>query len=38
MNEIADTVKIFKNVQFGENVTIEDYVVICTPPIKKKEG
>jgi len=38
MNEIADTAKIFKNVQFGENVTIEDYVIIGTPPMKKKEG
>jgi len=38
MNKIANTAKIFKNVHFGENVTIEDYVVIGTPPMKKKEG
>ena len=38
MNKIVNTAKIFNNVQFGENVTIEDYVVIGTPPMKKKEG
>ena len=38
MNNIAATAKIFKNVHFGENVTIEDFVVVGSPPMKKMEG
>jgi len=38
MSEIADTAKILKNVQLGNNVTIEEYVIIGTSPIGKKEG
>ena len=38
MNNITATAKIFKNVHFGENVTIEDFVVVGSPPMKKMEG
>jgi len=38
MNKIADTAKIFKNVILGENVTIEDFVIIGVPPKSKNEG
>ena len=38
MNKIADTAKIFKNVILGENVTIEDFVIIGVPPKGKNEG
>lgn len=38
MNKIADTVKILKNVHLGDNVTIEDYVIIGSPPRGRKEG
>lgn len=38
MNKIADTAKILQNVHLGENITIEDYVIIGAPPTKRKEG
>jgi len=38
MNKIADTAKILQNVHLGENITIEDYVIIGAPPAKRKEG
>lgn len=38
MNDIAQTAKIFKNVQLGENVTVEDYVIIGVPPRGRKDG
>jgi len=38
MNKIATSAKIFENVKLGNNITIEDFVIIGTPPYKKKEG
>lgn len=38
MSNIADTAKIFKNVHLGNNVTVEDYVIIGVPPVGKKDG
>lgn len=38
MNEISKSAKILKNVILGENVKIEDFVIIGIPPMKKKEG
>jgi len=38
MSNIADTAKIFKNVHLGNNVTVEDYVIIGVPPVGKEEG
>jgi acetyltransferase-like isoleucine patch superfamily enzyme len=38
MKDIAQTTRIFKNVQLGENVTIEDYVIIGVPPRRRKDG
>jgi len=38
MNKIADTAKILKNVKLGENVTIEDFVIIGVPPKGKHDG
>lgn len=38
MSKIADTVKIFRNVHLGGNVTIEDYVIIGVPSMNKKKG
>ena len=38
MNEISNSAKILKNVHLGENVKIEDYVIIGVPPMKKNEG
>jgi len=38
MNKIADTAKILQNVNLGENITIEDYVIIGAPPAKRNEG
>jgi len=38
MSSIAKTARIFKNVQLGENVVVEDFVIIGMPPKGKKEG
>jgi len=38
MSNIAKTARIFKNVKFGENVVVEDFVIIGVPPKDKKEG
>ncbi len=38
MNEISKTARILKNVDIGKNVKIEDFVIIGTPSMKKKEG
>jgi acetyltransferase-like isoleucine patch superfamily enzyme len=38
MNDIAQTARILKNVRFGENITIEDYVIIGVPPRGRKDG
>lgn len=38
MSNIAKTAKILKNVQLGENVIVEDFVIIGVPPKGKKEG
>ena len=38
MNKIATSSKIFENVKFGNNITIEDFVIIGNPPYKKKDG
>jgi len=38
MKGIAKTAKILKNVQLGENVVVEDFVIIGVPPKGKKEG
>ncbi len=38
MKKIAKTAKILKNVVLGENVTVEDFVIIGAPPMGKKEG
>jgi len=38
MSDIAKTARIFKNVQLGENVTVEDFVIIGMPPKGKKDG
>ena len=38
MSKIAETAKILKNVKIGNNVTIEDFVIIGAPPRGKNEG
>lgn len=38
MSNIAKTAKILKNVKLGENVTVEDFVIIGVPPKDKREG
>jgi acetyltransferase-like isoleucine patch superfamily enzyme len=38
MSNIAKTAKILKNVQLGENMIVEDFVIIGVPPKGKKEG
>lgn len=38
MNKIATSAKIFENVKLGNNVTIEDFVIIGNPPYKKNDG
>jgi len=38
MNKIADTAKIFKNVELGKNIVIQDYAIIGVAPKGKKEG
>src|SRR4030042_2840934 len=38
MSTIAKTAKILKNVQLGENVIVEDFVIIGVPPKDKNEG
>jgi len=38
MSTIAKTARIFKNVELGENVVVEDFVIIGVPPKGKKEG
>jgi acetyltransferase-like isoleucine patch superfamily enzyme len=38
MSKIAKTARILKNVELGENVIIEDFVIIGIPPKGKQEG
>lgn len=38
MNTIAKTAKIFENVKLGENIIIEDFVIIGVQPRGKREG
>lgn len=38
MSTIAKTARIFKNVELGENVVVEDFVIIGVPPKGKKDG
>ena len=38
MGKISETVKIFKNVKFGKNVKIEDYVILGAIPRRYKKG
>lgn len=38
MSSIAKTAKILKNVELGENVTVEDFVIIGVPPKGKRDG
>lgn len=35
---IADTARVYPNVQLGDNITIEDFCVIGAPPRGKAEG
>jgi acetyltransferase-like isoleucine patch superfamily enzyme len=37
-NALAKTVKIYKNVLIGDNMAIEDFVIIGVPPQRKKDG
>ncbi len=38
MTIIAPTAKVYKNVELGKDVTIEEYVIIGVPPAGKQEG
>ena len=38
MKTIAETAKILKNVYLGNDVRIEDFVIIGVPPVGRKEG
>ncbi|RLF50520.1 MAG: transferase [Thermoplasmata archaeon] len=37
-SSVSDTVKIYKNVQLGKNVVIEEYVLVGMPPKGKIDG
>jgi acetyltransferase-like isoleucine patch superfamily enzyme len=38
MKTIAKTAKVLKNVHLGDNIVVEDFVIIGAPPIGKQEG
>ena len=38
MCNIANTAKIFKNVELGNNIIIEDFAIIGIPPVRKSEN
>jgi acetyltransferase-like isoleucine patch superfamily enzyme len=38
MKTITKTAKVLKNVQLGDNIVVEDFVIIGAPPLGKKEG